>query len=459
MTHSPDSYNIIKDWLGNNSVSVVWESASLNYLKAHASISVWESLLDTEFFHWKDDDDDNDGSESDKVYLQSKKYSLPDGISKHVDTLFYVCHTPVRLHLRKNLLKSDTFSSKRRGLTATGDVSVAFLNSLYKINSNLGSPEQNQSVFETGSEYFSTTDLRSFQQMFGITQQEAISVGNHALTNPSMCSTPSAQNSMDCFEGNLDLQYLMGISQLTSTIYWYIDSTNPFVDWILAVGNEPNPPLVNSVSWGTTEQSMPSSTMSAFCNEAMSLASRGVTIVVSSGDNGVAGTGSSNACSLYTCTADSGSNINSASWSGTSWTGKGYFPSFPATCPYVTSVGATMGPESGTAEIACQSNACYISGSNSGGVITSGGGFSTYFAQPSWQTDAVSYYFGNLTSAPESGYNRNGRGYPDISLIGVKYQVVVAGALYQLYGTSASAPVFAGMISLINSLRAKSNRT
>jgi len=48
----------------------------------------------------------------------------------------------------------------------------------------------------------------------------------------------------------------------------------------------------------------------------------------------------------------------------TSWTGRGYFPSFPATSPYVTAVGATMGPESGTEEIACQSQL--------GGVITTG---------------------------------------------------------------------------------------
>jgi tripeptidyl-peptidase-1 len=134
-----------------------------------------------------------------------------------------------------------------------------------------------------------------------------------------------------------------------------------------------------------------------------------------------------------------------------SWTGRGYFPSFPATSPYVTTLGATQGPESGNAEVACQAN--------TGGVITTGGGFSTYNPTPSWQVDAVNAYFDALTASntPTSGYNRNGRGYPDVSLIGVWYQVVVQGEFISLFGTSASAPVFAAMISLINAARAANN--
>ena len=67
------------------------------------------------------------------------------------------------------------------------------------------------------------------------------------------------------------------------------------------------------------------------------------------------------------------------------WSGTGYFPSFPATSPWVVAVGATMGPNTNGPEIACQSQL--------GGVITTGGGFSTYFATPSWQAKAVSGYF------------------------------------------------------------------
>jgi len=46
-----------------------------------------------------------------------------------------------------------------------------------------------------------------------------------------------------------------------------------------------------------------------------------------------------------------------------------------------------------------------------------------------------------------------------LSFIGVKYQVIVDGQRVALYGTSASAPVMAGYVSLVNALRAKNNMT
>lgn len=197
-------------------------------------------------------------------------------------------------------------------------------------------------------------------------------------------------------------------------------------------------------------QLYPTSTTRQFNTEALKLSSMGVTIMVSSGDNGVAGTGctcSSGSPSPYNfaCSANSGSSVGH--WAGTnSWSGTGYFPSFPATCPYVTAVGATMFSASSTKpEVSCQAD--------KGGVITTGGGFSTYYEQPSWQTSAVDTYFASLSTQPQAGYNIKGRAYPDISLLGVNYQVVIAGYLISIYGTSASSPVFAGMISLINAAR------
>ena len=90
-----------------------------------------------------------------------------------------------------------------------------------------------------------------------------------------------------------------------------------------------------------------------------------------------------------------------------------------------------------------------------------GGGFSTYYATPSWQSDAVNNYFNTLPSGttPTSGYNRNGRGFPDISFVGVNYQTVIQGQLVGLYGTSASAPLLGAMLSLLNAARAESNIT
>ena len=89
----------------------------------------------------------------------------------------------------------------------------------------------------------------------------------------------------------------------------------------------------------------------SLCVQAQKLALRGVTILAASGDRGV-----SDAQSAISC---------------------GYNPSFPASSPFVTAVGATQGPESGVPETACQVDR--------GGGITTGGGFSNIYPAPSWQ--------------------------------------------------------------------------
>jgi len=60
-------------------------------------------------------------------------------------------------------------------------------------------------------------------------------------------------------------------------------------------------------------------------------------------------------------------------------------PSFPGTCPYITSVGATMVKPGAMVTQAQPEMACMD-------VIYSGGGFSNYFAMPSYQQEAVDYY-------------------------------------------------------------------
>ena len=85
-------------------------------------------------------------------------------------------------------------------------------------------------------------------------------------------------------------------------------------------------------------------------------------------------------------------------------------------------------------------------------MVSSGGGFSTYFAQPSWQKRSVDYYFAHLprNATPVAGYNRYGRGIPDVSLIGTNYEFIAAGSKMYLFGTACSAPVFAAFVSLVN---------
>ena len=465
LTASAVSQSKVKEWLIEEGVDITLVTKSGHFVKAVADISKWESMLNTKFYIWE-------SSIHSSAMVQSEDYSVPTHLDEHIHAIFNTCQTPPILQQRARKLSGESNESNNDddGTETSqgseymtpkppGTTTVALLKKFYRVTSSInGDANQRQSVFETANEYYSTSDLASFQDRFDLMISPADSIGEHSLTTPTMCSTDATNPSPDCYEGNLDIQYIMGIAQNTTSVYWYVSGGNPFVAWLLEMENDSDPPKVNSVSWGVTEQAIGKSTFEAFENAAIKLAAQGVTIVVASGDNGVmnGGFNSNGQCTSSICSQDSSSNI-AYSWNGSAWSGQGYFPSWPATSPYVTAVGATMGPESNAPEVTCQSNYCYISGSPIGGVITSGGGFSTYYHQPSWQTKAVETYF-KSTSTPSPGFNPNGRAIPDIALLGVKYQVVVANYISFMYGTSATAPVFAGFVSLVNAKRAAAGK-
>ena len=189
---------------------------------------------------------------------------------------------------------------------------------------------------------------------------------------------------------------------------------------------------VISTSYGFNEADLTPAYERRQCNEYMKLGLQGTSIIYSSGDFGVAGNGGQ-------CI-----NSNGSYNSGTS----GMFnPSFPSTCPYVTSVGATQivqGASVTAPEEACQT------------VIYSGGGFSNVFPLPSYQAAAVDRF---LTNHPPpynaAQFNNSGtsRGFPDISANGANYVVAVDGSFSLVYGTSASAPVVGSILTLINEAR------
>lgn len=93
----------------------------------------------------------------------------------------------------------------------------------------------------------------------------------------------------------------------------------------------------------------------------------------------------------------------------------------------------------------------------SGSLITSGGGFSSYYLQPDYQATAVSSYFNqfNESNGPKFSenfpYSTQFRGYPDVSLASVNYLMLVNSKYYIASDTAVGSTIFASMISLMNS--------
>jgi len=181
-----------------------------------------------------------------------------------------------------------------------------------------------------------------------------------------------------------------------------------------------------SISYNSFEIQHTQDDINLFNKQAQKLGLMGVTLIAASGDDGAQG-------GLW-ISKDAGCKETIK---------YGLMASWPAISPYVTAVGATQGIESGKPEITCQVSCTAMSGGNctvdiSGARITSGGGYSGKIARPSWQD-------GHNTCAQ--------RGIPDVSLAGHSYNIVNGGKASAVDGSSASTPVFGGMISLVNARR------
>ena len=203
------------------------------------------------------------------------------------------------------------------------------------------------------------------------------------------------------------------------------------------------PTNVISISYGGQEYDLPANYQQRQCNEFMKLGMQGISILVASGDSGVAGpAGDDNANGCL------GPN------------GKIFSPDFPATCPYLTTVGATYLPPGKNVNKDEETAVTRFA---------SGGGFSNIYPIPSYQAAAVAHYFAtspppysyytisstNNNSFGANGgiYNRNGRGYPDVSAVGDNIVIFNMGAPILIGGTSASAPAFAAVLTRINEER------
>lgn len=113
-------------------------------------------------------------------------------------------------------------------------------------------------------------------------------------------------------------------------------------------------------------------------------------------------------------------------------------------CPYITSVGGTQLESAGTKEKAA----------TFGSDGSSGGGFSNYFPTPAYQSTEVATYVKTLGSTYSGQYNSSGRGFPDVSALGVNCIIEsYPGSTRLQNGTSCSTPIFASVVALLNDRR------
>ncbi|XP_076023855.1 tripeptidyl-peptidase 1 [Genypterus blacodes] len=400
------SQKVVHHWLQSHGITNCLTVRTGDFLQCSMTAEVAEKLLPGSKFQRYVRDGQS-------VVRSSAPYSVHDDVRQHLDFVGGLHRLPPK---GQDLTKaSSNLHHKHSKASLHLGVTPSILRTRYNLTTaDVGSAQNNsQAVAQFLEQYYHSTDLSEFMGLFGrtfphLTQVDRV-VGTQGVGKAGL-------------EASLDVEYIMSTGANIPT--WVFtnpgrhETQEPFLEWMVLLSNISDLPWVHTVSYGDDEDSLSTAYMMRINIEFMKAGVRGISLLFASGDSGAG-------CRHLT----KGQNS--------------FRPSFPASSPYVTTVGGTSfkNPFKMSFEVTD-----YISG----------GGFSNVFPMPEYQAGAVQSYLqaGAADLPPQSYFNTSGRAYPDIAALSDNYWVVTNMLpIPWVSGTSASTPVVGGVLSLINDQR------
>jgi kumamolisin len=213
----------------------------------------------------------------------------------------------------------------------------------------------------------------------------------------------------------LDIEVVGSIAPAANIVVYFSPNTDAgFHDAVTtAIHDATNKPSVVSISWGGPESTWTAQAMTVMDDAFQAAAAMGITVCVASGDSG---------------STDGVSDGND-------------HVDFPASSPYALACGGTSLRAN---QSAITSEVVWNDGANGG---ASGGGISSFFPTPGWQLGKKATHRGGASIALTK------RGVPDVAGDAdpqTGYNVRIDGTDTVIGGTSAVAPLWAGLIARIN---------
>lgn len=414
----PEPYisNAIHSWLESEGVPHDSIKDDGDWINFAIPLAQAETMLHTRFHYFH-------SAFNDKKVIRTLKYSVPRSVSSYVHmiqptTKFGQPQPRYNTVFESHLAEEPTDQKPDCNITVT----PSCLRSLYHMGDNVATQDPRNKLGISGylEQYGRLEDFNQFKKTF------ASDLKGTSFEVVTINGAKNEQNSTeDSTEASLDIDYAIGLSNATATYYLTggrgqlvpdVDqpdpndvSNEPYLDQLHYFTSLPDEelPAVLSTSYGESEQSVPEKYAESACNLLAQLGARGVSVIFSSGDEGV-GSG---------CQTNDGKN--------TTWFGA----TFPAACPFVTSVGGTYHIEPEEA------------------VDFSSGGFSDRYDRPDYQKDVVQKYLGGIGGAFKEYYNANGRAFPDVSAQARNYAVVDKG---RVQGVSGTRFVLASQLTIEN---------
>ncbi|KAF9958066.1 hypothetical protein BGZ72_000931 [Mortierella alpina] len=427
---SEDSLRLVLEWLKSFGINAVHDG---QWVKADVTVAQAQVLLKTQFGVYLN-------TLSGKTAVRTLSYSLPEILKNHIDLV----QPTTMFGLEPLIPRVSTENLKRRAdpVVKENESSLADCNhrltpkclrELYKMKGVNPHAKSLSTIGVAGffNEYGNRADLQTFLEKY----RSDFKGRNYTtvLVNGGL-----DDQSKPGYEANLDIQYTAGLATPEAVRYYSVGGSPPFqpdqnvptntnepyeefLEFLVRNTTKNKLPDIISISYADYEQTVPRTYAERICTLFSKLGAMGTTVLAASGDFGVGGSASEG--SPAKCFTNDGKNTTR------------FQPMFPASCPFVTAVGGTVGMSPETA------------------VAFSGGGFSNYFKQPSWQSDKVRSFFNVLGTKHDRLYDRTGRAYPDVAAQGDHFQIIVKGKVESIGGTSASTPVFASIVWYINDER------
>jgi kumamolisin len=327
---------------------------------------------------------------------------IPKDLSGIVEAILGLDNRPqVRPHFR--ILEDK----EKRAHAANKSYTPNQVAQLYHFPQNINCSNQCIGIIELGGGYY-PSEIKQYFTSLGMAQPVLKDVSvNGAFNQPT--GDPSGPDG----EVALDIEVAGAVAPGVRIAVYFAPNTDAgFLNAInTALHDTVNKPSVISISWGAPESEWTQQAMKAMDRVFQDAAALGVTVCCAAGDRG------------------SSDGVNDGL----------VHVDFPASSPHVLGCGGTRLSGSGqtiTREVVW----------NDGPDSSTGGGVSDVFSLPAWQSSA------HVPPSANPG-SIQGRGVPDVAgdadpVTG--YQVLVDGQKTVFGGTSAVAPLWAGLIAMMN---------
>jgi len=329
---------------------------------------------------------------------------LPETIAGIVTGVFGLDERPqAKTHFR---LQSAT--------TQTESYSPIEVANLYNFPPNTTGAGETIGIIELGGG-FQTSDLESFFQSLSISTPPPVT----AVSVDGAQNVPGGDPTGADGEVELDIEVVGAVAPgAAQKVYFAPNTDQGFMDAVSTAIQDTEVSIV-TISWGEAESEYTQQTLTSFNEIFQDAVTLGKTVLVASGDNG-----SSDGVS------DGQNHVD-----------------FPASSPYVVGCGGTT-LEASADDSTIESETVW--NEEAEGLGATGGGVSDFFSLPSYQA---------TENVPAPQNPNGGRGVPDVSGDAdpdTGYNVLIDGAKQVIGGTSAVAPLYAGLFARINeALRAK----